>query len=471
MDKKFFDLIVLGAGPGGYAAAIRASQLGKKVALVEKEELGGVCLNKGCIPTKTFIEYVETLENINRAKDWGVDLEIKATHYQKFLERKEKIINSLISGLKKILLSYGIEIYRGKGRLIDANTLEIVETKTSRLSRLQSSRLIIASGSAPKRFPPFDFTDKNLITSNEALEFKNIPKEIVIVGGGVIGCEFASIFSGLGVKVILIELEERLLPAEDKEIAHQLEAIFRKGQIEIYFQTRVEKLESKKDFLSLELSNGKVISGEKVLICLGRTPNSQIGDGEEISLKSNNGGIKVDERLETNLKGVYAVGDVLGGPFLAHLAYQQGIAAAENAFGGNSFIDNTTLPIGIYTRPEIARVGLTEEEAKRGGKRIRIGRFPFAALSRALIRNERQGLFKIISNEEDGEILGIHILGKGATDLIAEGVLAIKSGLTAKDLARVIHGHPTFNEGIRSAAEDVNNEAIHLLPRVHPQRH
>ncbi|MEA3369247.1 MAG: dihydrolipoyl dehydrogenase [Candidatus Ratteibacteria bacterium] len=462
MIKQTFDLAVLGAGPGGYAAAIRAAQLGKKVALIEKGELGGVCLHKGCIPTKTFLEYVETLKNIEKANDWGINLEVKSTNFQRFLARRDKTLAILVNGLRRILLSYKIEIYQAEGSLVNPNTLELKEAKSGKSQRLRTSKLIIATGSSPKIFPPFDFADKNLITSEGAIGLKKIPPRIIIIGGGIIGCEFASIYAGLGTEVILVEIENHLLPQEDREIARRLEAIFRRQNIEIHLRSKTEKIERKNDTLYLELSNGKIVSGEKVLISLGRTVNSRIKGLKELGLKLNQGGITVNNRMETNIAGVYAVGDVLGGPFLAHLAYQQGLAAAENAFGGRSQVDSKIIPSGIYTLPEIGRVGLTEEEALKRGIKIKVGRYPFAALSRAVISNERRGLFKIISDQKNGRILGVHILGKRATDLIGEAVLAIHSGLTAKDLAGIIHAHPTFYEGIRSAAEDVNGEAIHL---------
>jgi len=462
MNEKDFDLAVLGAGPGGYAAAIRGAQLGKKVALIEKEEIGGVCLNKGCIPTKTFLEYVETLENLEKNENWGIDLEVKGVNFQKFIERCDKTVGILVGGLNKIILSYGIELYRGEGSFIDRNRLEVKESKTEKTHRLKASKIIIASGSRPKRFAPFDIDDKNIITSDGALDLKEIPKDIVIIGGGVIGCEFASIFSGLGSKVILVELEKSLLPQEDREISNRLAAIFKRRNIEINLGTTVEGIDTRKGSLSLALSNGNVLTGEKVLVSLGRFPNFQIKGLEKIDLELGQGTIKVDSRMETSLKGIYAVGDVLGGPFLAHLAYHQGIIASENAFGLDAEIDRDTLPDCIYTSPEIGRVGLTEEEAVKRGMKIKVGRYPFAALSRAVIANERQGLFKIISREENDRIIGIHILGKRATDLIGEAVLALKSGMTAKDLAGVIHAHPTFYEGLGSAAEDVNHQAIHL---------
>ena len=465
MIKQTFDLAVLGAGPGGYAAAIRAAQLGKKVALIEKGELGGVCLHKGCIPTKTFLEYVETLENIEKANEWGINLEVKSTNFQKFLERRNKTLAILANGLRRILLSYKIEIYQAEGSLIAPDTLELTEVKSGKTYRLRALKVIIAVGSSPKIFPPFDFAAENLITSEGAIGLKKIPSQIVIVGGGVIGCEFASIYAGLGTKVILVEIENHLLPQEDREIARRLEAIFRRQNIEIHLQSQVAEIERKNGSLYLELSNGKILSGEKILTSLGRVPNSRIKGLAKLDFELNQGGIAVNNRMETNLAGVYAVGDVLGGPFLAHLAYQQGLAAAENAFGGCNYVNSKIIPSCIYTLPEIGRVGLTEEEALKRRIKIKVGRYPFAALSRAVISNERRGLFKIISDEKDGRILGVHILGKRATDLIGEAVLAIHSGLTAKDLTGIIHAHPTFYEGIRSAAEDVNNEAIHLPSR------
>ena len=462
MKKKAFDLAVLGAGPGGYVAAIRAAQLGKKVALVEKEELGGVCLNRGCIPTKTFLEYVENLDNLDKAKNWGIDLEIKNKDFHKFLERRDKTVSILVNGLSKTILSYDIEIYRGEGSFVNANVIEVRKAQSGELEYLSASRLIIATGSYPKKFFPFDFENENLIDSDGALKLKEIPKELVIVGGGVIGCEFASIYAGLGTKVKLVEIEETLLPLEDKEIAHRLEAIFRRKNIEIYTSNKVERVKEGKDSLQLELSNGKTISGEKVLISLGRVPNVSIRGLKKTGLKLNDGRIKVLGQMETEIKGIYAVGDILGEPFLAHLAYQEGIVAAENAFGRNNFLDKNAIPYCIYTLPEIGRVGLTEEEAVKKGIKIKVGHYPFGALSRSVIANERQGMFKIISDADNSRIIGVHILGKRATDLIGEGVLAVKKGLTAKDLTSTIHAHPTFYEGIRSAAEDITCEAIHL---------
>jgi len=462
MKKKDFDLAVIGTGPGGYAAAIRAAQHGKKVALIEKEELGGVCLNRGCIPTKTFLEYVDILETLNKAKDWGINLEIKDKDFQKLLKYRDKAVSILVNGLTKIILSYGIEIYRGEGSFIDSNVVAVRKTQDGKSEYLEVSKSIIATGSSPKRFSPFDFENENLIDSDGALKLKKIPKDMVIIGGGVIGCEFTSIYAGLGTKVKLVEIKETLLPSEDKEIAHRLEMIFRRNNIEVHTSSQVERIKERNDSLQLELSNGKIISGEKALISLGRVPNVNIPGLEKIGLKLTDGRIKVNKQMETEIKGIYAVGDVIGGPFLAHLAYQEGIAAAENAFGENNFVDRNAIPYCIYTLPEIGRVGLTEEEAVKKGIKIKVGRYPFGALSRSVIANERQGMFKIINDVDNNRIIGVHILGKRATDLIGEGVLAVKKGLTAKDLTATIHAHPTFYEGIRAAAEDITCEAIHL---------
>jgi len=464
-----YDLIVIGSGPGGYVAAVRAAQLGGKVAVVERGELGGTCLNKGCIPTKSLVSSLNVLATVKRAKDFGIKTGESAVDFPAVMERKNKIVSRLRNGLAALFKSYGIDLIEGNGKIISPDQVQV--TNTTHHSPLTTHHIIIATGSVPAQIPGVEIDGKSVITSVEALELEKVPSSLFIVGGGVIGVEFAGIFNRLGSQVTVIEMLPRIIPTQDEEISEQLERFLERQGIEIKTGCKILGVNRESDGLKIEIGRkqGKeTLSVEKILMAVGRKPWTEGVGLEKIGVKVENGRIVVNDKMETNVPGVYAIGDVIGGDLLAHVASAEGIVAAENSFGKESKIDYKSVPTCIFTTPEVASVGLSEQKAEAFGYEVAIGKFPFAATARALILGENFGMVKIVADKKTDRILGVHIIGPEATDLIEEAALAIKLGATPAELSRIIHPHPTLSEAIFGAAGAVHNEAIDLRkPRIH----
>lgn len=457
-------LSILGAGPGGYVAAIRAAQSAIHVTLIEKDEVGGTCLNRGCIPTKSIIASLELFKKIKLAQNFGIDVptEIKAD-INKIINRKNKIIQTQIKGLYNLFKSYGIEIKKGKGYLLSPENI-LVTYNDGKKEEIKSDNIIIATGSRPYQIPSIPFDNKLIISSDDAVNITDIPKSIVILGAGAIGCEFACIFKLLGSEVTLLELLPRLLSTEDVEITNILEREFKKMGIKLFMNTKVEKVITENSFLRVYLNNGKEIITDRILVAAGRTYNSEnIGIEEAGIIKGQRGEILVNDKFETNIKGVYAIGDVVGKMMLAHVAAREGITAINNMLGKSEKIDYNAIPSTIFTFPEIASVGLREFQALEKGVKIRTGHFQFRTLARSHILGEIEGLVKIISDANTDRLLGAHIIGPHASDIIHEAVLAIRKGLKTKDIIETIHAHPSFSEGIMEATEDVSGMAIHTI--------
>lgn len=425
-----YDIAVIGSGPGGYVAAIRGAQLGAKVAVIEKRELGGTCLNRGCIPIKTL------LTSLN-------------------FERKTQTVQRLRKSLESLFKKNQIEIIKGTGVFKEPGIIEIIrqETGDRRQETIQTSKIILATGSEPLKPPQFKIDGKKIITSDEAFELKKAPKSILIVGAGAVGLHFAILFNQLGSRVTLIEMLPRILPGEDEELVKILERLLRGKAIKILTSTSIEKVIKEDKAVVITLSSGEELRGEMMLVAIGRKLNT-----EDLPVKKDGGKIIVNEKMEINFPDVYAVGDITGKALLAHVASAQGIIAAENAVGREVTIDYKALPRAYFTIPELASVGLTEKEASEKYQ-IKIGRFPFSASAKALIIGEREGLVKIISDAKTDEILGVHILGPQASSLIGEGSLAIKLKARTKDLADLMHAHPTLPEAVQEAARE---KPIHL---------
>ena len=464
-----YDIAIIGAGPGGYVAAIRASQLGGKVVVIEKSELGGTCVNIGCIPTKTLLASARLLNSVKKGGEFGINSGEVSVDFSTISKRKERIVKQLVSGIGQLFKSYGVEVIKGKGRLterIKDNLVELeVEKDDSSVEKVMAKKLIIATGSVPARIPGISIDKRDVITSDQALELEEIPSSLLIVGGGVIGVEFASIFNSLGSKVTIVELLPRIIPTEDGEISEQLKKFLVKSGIEVNTGIKVKEIVSDngKKKVVIETPRGREEKvAQKVLIATGRKPYAEGLGLEKTGIGMEKGRILVNERMETNLPGIFAIGDVVGGVLLAHVASGEGIVASENAMGNQSKIDYRVIPNCIYSLPEVASVGLSEEKAKEMGYEVSIGRFPFLANARATIMGERVGLVKIVADRKTDEILGAHIVGPDATELIAEASVAIKAKVTTKDLERIIHGHPTLSEAIFEAAHDVHGEAIDL---------
>ncbi|MDL1970168.1 MAG: dihydrolipoyl dehydrogenase [Candidatus Desulfofervidaceae bacterium] len=457
--KKEFDVLVIGAGPGGYTAAIRAAQLGGRVAIIEKGDLGGTCLNKGCIPTKSLIASVHVLNWLKKAEEFGIKVETKGVDFSAIMARQEKIVKQLRNGVGVLLKSYGIEVIKGRASFISPSEIK-VEDNTFNIQKC-----IIATGSIPSPISGIDIDGENIMTSDDILELGQIPSSLLIIGGGVIGLEFACIFQVLGTKVMVIEALPRILPGEDRELSRMLERILKSKGIDIKTSARVKEITytNSEIEITFESANGldKVVV-EKALVATGRKPCLQELGLEHAGIVCEGGRIVVDEKMETNIKGIYAIGDVVGTPFLAHKACAEGMVAAENAMGKHATIDYKVIPGCIFTLPEIASVGLNEDEARERGYEIKIGKFPFMASGKAMTMGEKNGFVKIVADKETDKILGIHIIGPHATELINGAALAVKLECTTAELDRFLFPHPTLSEAIGQAALDVHKRATDL---------
>lgn len=459
-------IIIIGGGPAGYVGALKAAQLGAEVTVIEDTEVGGTCLNRGCIPTKTLIASSETLNKVRNSADFGLELNGSVIpNIQKIIERKNRVVSVQVKGIRSLFKSWGVNLIEGKGILLSPEKVE-VEKKDGSIEVLAADRIIIATGSRPAQIPIFPFDGERILSSNDALNLTEIPKSLLIVGAGVIGCEFACIFSEFGTEITMVEMLPRAVSTEDTEISELLERELKKKRIKLFTGVSVNRIEGQKDGIHAYLSDEKEIVTDKVLVSIGRALNSENIGLEAIGIhKGQRGEIVVNERMETNISGIYAAGDVTGGILLAHVASREGIVAAINACGGDARIDYSVVPAAIFTSPEIASVGLREHQAVEKGINIRTGHFQFRALGKAHAMGEISGFVKIVANAEDDRVLGGHIIGPHASDLIHEVSLAIKAGLKVKDIANTIHAHPTLAEGIMEASEDVHGEAIHVPKR------
>lgn len=456
-----YDLVVLGGGPGGYVAAIKAAQLGAKVALVEKEKLGGVCLNWGCIPTKTMLKTAKLYKDILRGEEFGIvgiDTDNIKVDWNSLLKRKDKVVNQLVSGIYTLFKKNKIDLYEGMGTVLNRNEIRINDEV------LWGKNLIIATG-AKENFPSIEGLEDvvksgKVINSKGALSLSEIPKELVIVGGGVIAVEFATLFNSLGSKVTLIQRSSRILTSVESEMALTLEKHLKREGINILTDTKLKSI-SENGVLFEHKGQDKIVKGDKYLVSLGLKP--QLNGIEKLNLKLDSKGfVETNEKLETSLDGVYAIGDLNGKFALAHVASAEGVVAAENIMGKKSTINYNIVPACIYTFPELASVGLTEEEAKAQGYDVIVSKFPLAANGKALSEGETLGFVKIIADKKYGEILGTHIMASHATDMISEAVVAMQIEGTVYDIAKAIHPHPTLSEIMMEAAHGAIDKPIHI---------
>ena len=453
---------ILGAGPGGYVAALKLAQLGAEVTVIESSEVGGTCLNWGCIPTKTLLASSETYAKTKELESFGIDTAgTISPNMQKIIERKNKVVSTQVKGIRGLFKSWGVTLREGKGAFISSKEIK-VSLKDSTEETITADVFIIATGSRPAQIPTFPFDGKNIISSTEALELREIPKSLLIVGAGVIGCEFACIYSDLGSEITIVELLPRAVSTEDEAVSKLLEKELKKKKIKLITEIKVEKVEVRDDGVHTFLSNGKELIAEKVLVSIGRAFNTN-GIGLENAGVSTGPRkeIPVNEKLQTNVPHIYAIGDVTGGILLAHVASKQGLITAENIMGADKKFDSSVVPAAIFTSPEIGSVGLREHQAKEKGLDYITGEFQFRALGKAHAMGEISGFIKIIAEKKSDKILGAHIIGPHASDLIHEFAVAMHGGLKVKDIAETIHAHPTLSEGLMEAAEDVHNMAIH----------
>lgn len=460
-----FQLIVIGGGPGGYGAALRGAALGLKTLLIERERLGGTCLNHGCIPTKSLVYSASLYRALKNAADFGITAGEIGFEYARVQQRKSDVVQNLVDGLEGLLKAAGVTVWPGRADSISKNELQVILPDGERRTAT-GERLIIATGSR-EIVPPVPGIERHgVIYSREALAIDKLPDGLAVVGGGVIALEMASIFAAFGVSVTIIQ-RSILLRREDREMVRRLTPYLRKQGIRVLTETALREISDHREgglLLTVEGPRGEEqITAEKVLVAVGRQPDLGGLDLAVPGLANSERGIKVDDCMATGIPEIYAVGDVAEpGYFLAHTAMHQGVVAAENAAGGNVSFSGAVVPVCIFTHPELARAGLTEEEAAEQGYTIKVGKFPFSANGKAFLQGQGEGLVKIVADAETGTLLGVHILGPHASDLIQEGTLALAAGVKASELKRLIHPHPTLSETVWEASLSIFESPLHL---------
>lgn len=464
MAERKTQLLVIGGGPGGYVAAMKAAMLGQEVTLVERDHVGGTCLNRGCIPTKAILQSAELYHQMQNSADIGIMAENVRVDLAQVDRRKQNVVNTLVKGVEGLLRARKVTLMPGEASFA-APDLVTVKKSDGSSETIRAEKIIIAAGSKPSAPPIPGIDGKNVITSTEALQVKELPESMIIIGGGVIGMEIGAAYSRFGVKIIVIEALERILPPVDAEISAEYVKQIR-GQMEIHTGSRVEKIADKDGKKAvLYTSEGKTCEAiaDKVLVCIGRRPDTESLQLEKAGVKTERGAVVVDEEFRTNIPGIWCIGDANAKCMLAHAASAQGIHVAEQIAGKKCGTRMDLVPSCIYTDPEIASVGMTEEQAKEAGIDYKVGRFPFRGNGRSLILGKGTGFVKIIGDSRYGEILGVHIIGPNATELIAECAVAMHLEACVEDLAETIHAHPTVSESIMEAAESFLGGAIHMI--------
>lgn len=465
------DLVIIGGGPGGYVAAIRARQLGMTVTLVEKEAVGGTCLNHGCIPTKAYYRNAEIMRDLSQAEEFGISVAGLKFSMQKARERKERIVKTLVSGVEKLLNDYGVEVVKGNATLLDRSTVAVGQGDRSRVppkQKIEAARILLATGSTSACLPISGLELDGVVDSTSLLQINQVPSRLAIIGGGVIGLEFACIFNSFGSQVTVIEYLPSILNLLDREISKRMGVFLKRQGIIVHSSTAVEKVERNENELLLSAKGKKgdiSIPADLVLVSAGRRPLTAGLNLEALGIAADaHGFIKVNENYATTVTGIYAIGDVIGGLMLAHVASEEGIVAVEKMAGHSSQLHYNAVPSCIFTFPEIATVGLSEEECASRGIKYRVGKFNFAANGKALALGDTDGLVKVIADEDD-VIRGVHIIGPHASDLILEGTMLVKEEVKASNFVGTIHAHPTLGEALMEAILDVNGQALHLSPR------
>jgi dihydrolipoamide dehydrogenase len=453
-----FDLTVIGSGPGGYVAAIHAARMGASVAILEQgsDDWGGTCLNRGCIPTKVLVQCAEVLHTVRRAREFGVSVAEPAVDWPAMQGRKDWIVAGMRRGVQNLLKANGVETITARGRLTGG-------TRVSADGREIDSRAVLLAPGSVVGLPPVPGVELCL-TSDTILGLDHVPTSLMVVGGGVVGMEFAGIFSLLGTRVTVIEMLDQVLTPLDPQVARRFMQLMGARSVEVHLGARVDEIARDGDLLRVSF-NGIELKAEQVLMATGRRPNTEDLGLEAAGVATERGAITVDQHLRTSADGVYAIGDATGISMLAHTASYQGEVAVANALGEKRVsADYSAIPACVYTEPEIAYVGLSEAQARASGEEVSVGQFPFSALGRAMVLGETEGLVKVVAGA-DGYLLGVTIMGPRATDLIAEAALALNVGITAAELSHVVHAHPTLPEALAEAAMDVNGRAVHLAPR------
>ncbi len=463
-----FDLIVIGGGPGGYVCAIRAAQLGLKTACVESRgALGGTCLNVGCIPSKSLLNLSE---NYNKAKkdfnNQGIEIDNIKLNIKKMMLNKEKSVQVLTKGVEYLLKKNKVTYLKGKGVIFSENNVVVYENNNK--TSYETKNIVIATGSTPTSLPGIEIDEKNIVSSTGALSFKEVPKDLIVIGGGYIGLEMGSVWSRLGSKVTVLEYLDFITPGMDREISNEFKKILIKQGINFKLNNKVTAVTNDKNKVTVNFTNNKTnikdkLECDKVLVSVGRKPYTEGLNLLKLGIKKDEKGrIKVNEKLQTSVRNIYAIGDVIKGPMLAHKAEEEGIAVAEILAGQAGHVNYNVIPGVVYTSPEVATVGKTEEQLKSENRSYKVGKFPFIANSRAKVNNETDGFVKILADSNTDKILGVHIIGPHCGDMIAEMALAMEFGASAEDIARTCHAHPTHTEAIKEAALAVDKRPIHF---------
>ena len=464
-----FDLVVIGGGPGGYVCAIRAAQLGLKTACVESRgALGGTCLNVGCIPSKSLLNLSE---NFHKAKkdfnQQGIEFNSIKLNIEKMMANKNKSIQVLTKGVEFLFKKNKVTYFKGKGVLFSKNDIVVYESNKQR-TNIKAKNIVIATGSEAASLPGINIDEKNIVSSTGALSFDKVPKKLAVIGGGYIGLEMGSVWSRLGSEVTVIEYLDFITPGMDKEISNEFQKILTKQGIKFKMGSKVESVRSNGNSVSIKYTNVKdskeeIVEVDKVLVSVGRKPYTEGLNLMKVGIKKDQKGrIEVNKKLQTSVNNIYAIGDVIKGPMLAHKAEEEGIAVAEILAGQAGHVNYDVIPGVIYTSPEVATVGKTEEQLKEEKILYKVGKFPFLANSRAKVNNETDGFVKILADSKTDKVLGVHIIGPHCGDMIAEMALAMEFGASAEDIARTCHAHPTHTEAIKEAALAVDKRAIHF---------
>ncbi|WP_067729971.1 dihydrolipoyl dehydrogenase [Oceanobacillus damuensis] len=463
--KEEYDVVIIGGGPGGYVTAIRATQLGLKTALVEKEKLGGTCLHAGCIPSKALLRSAEIYANTKNSEKYGVIAPEVGLDFSKVQSRKEDIVTQLLKGIQHLMKKGKIDVYEGTGSITESRDVTVKKNNEEQ-HLLHSKNIILATGSRPKTLPGLEVDGEYVLTSEEALELEELPESIIIVGGGVIGIEWASMLVDFGLQVTVIEYADRILPTEDKDVSKEVQRLMKKKGVKIVTGAKVlpETLEKGNGVSIKAERKGKetLFSADKLFVSVGRLPNTEGLGLANTEIEVDRGSVQTNEYYQTNERNIYAIGDVIGGLQLAHVASHEGIVAIEHIAGANPvLLDYTIIPRCIYSNPEVASVGLTEDEAKEKGYQVKVGKFPFRAIGKALVFGESDGFVKLVVEEGSNKLLGAHMIGPHVTDMITEAGLSQVLSATSMDIAHNIHPHPTLSEAVGEAALAVEGMAIH----------
>ena len=455
-----FDVVFIGCGPGGCDGAIRAAQLGGKVCVIEKRDLGGTCVNRGCIPTKSLLASAHLYAEMGRADEFGLSADNISLDFAKVMERKSTISSNISQSIGGLLESYGIQVIRGTGQVVEPGLVAVM-TEDGTSERIGARNIIIATGSEPGYIPIFRKEAGNVLNSDGALSLKELPKSMVIIGGGVIGTELACVFNAFGVHVTIVEILPYILSTEDGQIARTMQGILRRRGVDIFVKATITEAIDDGNEVTVSLESGEVIKAEKAVLCVGRARNSSDLGVEKLGIEIQRGRIMVNKRMETSVKGIYAIGDVSTLIQLAHVATFEGYTAAANSMGKEAVMNYDAVLGAVYTWPQIASVGMRTEQAREQRIRPKVGRFLYVSSGRAVTTGENEGFVKILSDPETDKILGAHIIGPQASEMIHEVVLAKRYGLTVQQLAENIHAHPTLSEAIMEAAEDVHGMSVH----------